>query len=108
FSRMRLVKAGVVSVESSVKAARKPGVWVENHGADECRRAISVGSQNCGSIRQVLRQRHLKIVHLMKLRIRSAEDSGVRRRSQRDLRISMGKDHGLARQRVQIRRQSQL
>jgi hypothetical protein len=44
----------------------------------------------------------------MKLWIRSAEDSGVRRRSQRNLRISTGENHRLARQPVQVRRQSQL
>src|ERR1700682_5492734 len=108
FTRARLVKASVVGVESAVKAASKSGVRVENHGTDECRGVISMRSQDCGSIGKLLRQRHLKIVHLMKLWIRSGEDGGVRWRSQRDLRISMGKNHGLAGQRVEVRRQSEL
>src|ERR1700687_1547572 len=108
FSRARLVKPGVEGVESTVKATRKSGVWIENHGTDECRGAISVRSQDCGSIGQLWRQRHLKIVHLMKLWIRSGEDGGVRRRSQWDLRIRVGENHGLVGQRVEVRRQSEL
>ncbi len=108
FSRAPRAETGVVGVKSPVEAGSEPRAWVKDDRADECRSVISVGSQDFRSIGQLLRQRDLEIGYLVELRVGSGENGGVRWRSQRDLRISAGENHGLACQRVQVWRQTAL
>src|ERR1700675_311000 len=108
FSRVPRAEAGVVGIKSPVEAGSEPCGWVKDDRADKCSGVISVGSQDFRSIGQLLRQGDLEIGYLVKLRIRSGKEGGMRRRSQRDLRIRMGKNHGLACQHVQVWRQTAL
>src|ERR1700719_1157216 len=64
---------------------------------------ISVAAKDVRSIGQILGQRHAKIVYLMELRIRARENGGMGRRSQRNLRVGVGKNDRLARQSIEVR-----
>src|SRR6202521_379169 len=108
FSRVPRAEAGVVGIKSPVETGSEPCGWVKDDRADKCRGVISVGSQDFRSIGQLLRQWDLEIGYLVELRVRSGEDGGVRRRRQRDLRISTRKNYGLAGQRVQVWAQTAL
>src|ERR1700675_3331273 len=108
FSRVPGAETGVVGIKSPVETGSEPCGWVKDDRADKCRGVISVGSQDFRSVGQLLRQRDLEIGYLVKLRICTGENGGVRWRSQRDLRISAGENHGLACQRVQVWRQTAL
>src|SRR6202790_4822972 len=108
FSRVPGAETGVVGIKSPVEAGSEPCGWVKDDRADKCSGVISVGSQDFRSIGQLLRQRDLEISYLIKLRICACENGGMGRRSQRDLRISAGKNHGLAGQHVQVRGQTAL
>ena len=77
FSRAPTVKSGIVGVKPAFETGGRPRSRVEHQRADKRRRVISVASKNVRSIRQVLRQRHAEIVHLMKLRIRARKNGGV-------------------------------
>ncbi len=85
FSRTHLVEAGVVGVETTLKAGGQAEVRVENHGADKRGGVIAVAAQDVRSIGQLRRQRDLEIVDQMKLGIGSGENTGVRRPGDRDL-----------------------
>src|SRR5882762_2455123 len=102
FSRVPGAETGVVGVKSPVEAGSEPCGWVKDDRADKCSGVISVGSQDFRSIRQLLRQRDLEIGYLVKLRVCSGKDGGMRRGSQRDLRIGAGENHGLAGQHVEV------
>src|ERR1700674_390134 len=103
FSRAPTVEARIVDVKSTLKAGGRPRFWVEDQRADKRRRMISAAAKDVRSIWQVLGQRHAKIVYLMELGIRAREDGGMGRRSQRNLRVGVGKNDRLARQSIEVR-----
>src|SRR5437588_11531439 len=80
FSLVPAMEAGIVGVESTIKAGSGARRRVEDQRSDKRRRVIPVASENIRSIREVLRQGHCEIIDLVKLRIRSRQDCGMRSR----------------------------
>ena len=66
------------------------------------------GSENLRCVRQTLAQRHLKISHLVILRIGAGKNGGMRWRSQWNLGIGSGENYGLKSECIEIRRQPAL
>ncbi len=73
-----VVEAGIVEIKAAVEARSVGRLWLENDGTDECRRVITVLTQNLGTVGEILGERRLHVVYLVELRIGSGQDRGVR------------------------------
>ena len=99
------VKACVVDVEAAVKSRSGAVQWIENQRCHKGSGVISAMMQQVGQIRQLGGKWNAKIVHVIKLRIRSGKNRGVRSRSQRNMGVGAREHHPLLRHRIQIRRE---
>src|SRR5260370_12276290 len=107
FARLTLVKIGVIRVEAALEA-RSGRRRIENIGSKECRRVIAVLVQEVRQVRKILAERRAQVLKMTKLRIGPRQQSGMRRRGQRNLRIRSGKHDTLLGQRIKVRRQATL
>ena len=69
-SRDPEVEAGIIGIEASLEAGHHPGLGIQDHGAHEGRRLVTVLVQDLGKVGKVLGQGYPELVHMMELGIR--------------------------------------
>src|SRR5215472_14084857 len=99
------VKTCVKRVESTLEAWSGPRRGIQHERSNESRRTIPIAFEDRGSKRHILSEGHAKVVYLMKLRVCTGENRGVRSRGQRNLRIGARKDYRLAGKCIEVRSQ---
>ncbi len=106
-SRLALMKMGVIQVKAAVEAGSSR-TRIENIGPNERCRVIAVPVQQIRQIREVLAKRRAQILKMTELRIGPGQQSSMRRRGQRNLRVRSRKHNALLGQRIKVGRQAAL
>src|SRR6202030_3395337 len=74
------METSVVYIESAFKAGRETIFGIKHDRAYKCRGVVAPSPEDCGQIRDGVRQTASKIAHAMKTRVGARKDCGVRDR----------------------------
>ncbi len=107
FSRLALVKVRVVYVKAALETWSRRS-WIENIGTEERRSVIAVLMKKVRQVREILAERCAQILDMTELRIGPRQQSGMRRRGQRNLRVGSREHHALLGECIEVGRQAAL
>src|SRR5277367_1766422 len=106
FATLRLVEAGVIYIETPVKALEWAIPGIQQERSYECCRAIPMAMQQIWKVRNSVCQRNSQFTGTMHLRISSGQDGRLRGHREWRLRVSLSKDHAFACDSVKLRGQA--
>src|SRR5262249_16563139 len=103
FSSSTLVKLSVIKLKTTIETVRCHR-RIEDGGTDKRRGPVSVRTQNCRHVRQILVKHGSQITDVIKLWVSAGQYAGVRGGCHGFLCVSVGKHHCLHSERVEVGR----